>query len=412
MKTVPLLMRSAGFALLLTCALTTSPALAASPPVEELDTEQLVLTWHKIANKPFDFDRHVNFSPTVAGPQTFDTPDLIKKERARLQAIYDAGTKTREFTTVVNDYFNQYDHARGEFPVNLFQPGIYVQYPYHYENYSLVFANPGEARAVKMPDKEEARAFDQQLQARGRQLHIVIKFRLIGSSDPQGAVTGERVMLAEILSLQMLDRRNEVVYAPQIVPVSEAPPPAKFVAANVDVAGMRLGVDANELKAALERLYSAQVERVDANPKSGNIDKRYAGYLEIDLMTCIGGGYRQRDPRPGDLCLRAWFDEDDVVRTIEVVRVHPFMDFEPIRAAAIARWGTVSDATGGGALMAWGPTVDSKLLNYKWPQHGYALTMHVGNSASDPMSGDSRPNVNITLQLTDPEWAASAKPLR
>ena len=399
-------------AALLLCLLAGSPTRAANLPAEELDVEQLVLGWHKIVNKPVDFDRHVNFSPTVAGPQTFDTPDLRKKERARLQAIYDAGSKTREFTTVVSDYFQQYDHDKGEFPVNLFQPGIYLHYQYHYENYSLVFANPGEARALKMPDKEQARAFDQQLQARSRGLNIVVKFRLMGSGDPQGAVTGQNVMLAEILSLQMLDRRNELVYEPKIVPVSEAPPPAKFVASSIDVAGMRLGVKANDLKAALERLYSAQVERVDARPNSSNIDKRYAGYLEIDLMTCIGGGYRQRDPRPGDLCLRAWFDDDDVVRTIEVVRVHPFMDFGPIRAAAIARWGTVADATGGGALMAWGPTVDAKLVNYKWPQHGYALTMHVGNSASDPMSGDSRPNVNITLQLTDPEWAASAKALR
>lgn len=376
--------------------------------VEELDPEVLALTWHKISGTAFDFDRAVNSSPKMAGPPTFDRPDIIKAELARLHAIHDAGSKALEFTTVVYGGFEQYDHDRGEFPIQLFQPGIYLSYKYHYADYRLVFANGDAARALSMPIKEEARAFDQKLQARGRSMNTVVRFRLIGSGDPQGAVGGDRVMRGELLSVKIVDRTGQVVYAPDIKPYSEEPP-KKFVASEIDIAGMRVGVDAGEFKSALERLYSADVERVDAKGKGG-MDTRYAGYLEIDLLTCMGGGYRRRDPAAGDVCVRAYFDDDDVIRTIIMLRVFPWMEIEPIRAAAIARYGTVAQSAGA-AYIGWGPTVDPKLLSYKF-QEGYAITMNV-NSPSDLMGGNySRPLVIVALQLIDPEWAANAKPLR
>lgn len=380
---------------------------AARAADEELDPEVLALTWHKISGAPFDFDRAVNLSPKVAGPATFDTPDIKKQELARLQAIHDAGSKSIEFTTVVNGGFEQYDHDRGEFPIGLFQPGIYLSYKYHYADYRLVFANGDAARALSMPNKEEARAFDQNLKAR-RPMNTVVRFRLIGTGDPQGAVGGDRVMRGELLSVKVVDRNEQVVYAPDIKPFSEEPP-KKFVASEVDIAGMRVGVDAGEFKSALERLYSADVERVDAKGKGG-MDTRYAGYLEIDLLTCMGGGYRRRAPAAGDVCVRAYFDDDEVIRTIIMLRVFPWMEIEPIRAAAIARYGTVAQSAGA-AYIGWGPTVDPKLLSYKF-QDGYAITMNV-NSPSDLMGGNySRPLVIVALQLIDPEWAANAKPLR
>lgn len=380
---------------------------AAQAADEELDPEVLALTWHKISGAPFDFDRAVNASPKVAGPQTFDTADIKKAELARLHAIHDAGSTSIEFTTVVNDGIGQYDHDKGEFPIQLFQPGIFLQYPYHHADYRLVFANVDDVRAISMPKKEEARAFDQKLRTL-RPMNTVVRFRLIGSGDPQGAVGGDRVMRGEILSMKVVDRADQVVYAPDVKPYS-VEPPKKFVAAEVDIAGMRVGVGADEFKAALERLYSADVERVDAKGKGG-MDTRYAGYLEIDLLTCMGGGYRRRDPAAGDVCVRAYFDDDDVIRTIIMLRVFPWMEIEPIRAAAIARYGTVSQSSGA-AYIGWGPTVDPKLLSYKF-QEGYAITMNI-NSPSDLMGGNySRPLVIVALQLIDPEWAANAKPLR
>lgn len=382
----------------------------ADEPAEELDPEVLVLTWHKISGAPFDFDRAVNFSPKMAGAPTFDRPDIIKAEKARIQAIIDAGSKEMEFATTVSDGIGQYDHERGEFPVNLFQPGVYLQYRLHYVDYRLVFANAGIARAIVMPNKEEARAFDQKLLAAGRRVETQVRFRIVGSGDPQGGVGGDRVMRAELITVKLIDRNGQVVYAPDVKPVSETPP-AQFAAADIDIAGMRIGVEADELQAALERLYSAKVERVDG-ARSSMIDKRYAGYLEIDLLTCMGGGYRKRDPRPGDVCVRAYYDEDEVIRTIIVVRVFPWMDYEKVRDAAVARYGTVSATAGGGMALGWGPTVDPKLLSYRVGD-GHALTMNV-NSPSDFMDQalNSRPKVNVALQLADAEWAAKAKPLR
>lgn len=385
-------------------------AAGADTQAEELDPEVLVLTWHKITNTPFDFDRAVNLSPKMAGPPTFDRPDIIKAEKARLQAILDAGSDKLEFTTTVSDGIAQYDHERGEFPVQLFQPGVYLNYRLNYVDYRLVFANAGIARAIVMPDKEEARAFDQKLQSVGRQVDTVVRFRIVGSGDPQGGVGGDRVMRGELISVKLVDRHGQVVYAPEVKPVPETPP-ARFAASDIDVAGMRIGVDADDLQAALERLYSAKVSRVDG-ARDHMIDKRYAGYLEIDLLTCMGGGYRKRDPRPGDVCVRAYYDEDEVIRTIIVVRVFPWMDYEKVRDAAVARYGAVSATAGGGMALGWGPTVDPKLLSYRVGE-GHALTLHV-NSPSDLMDQalNSRPKVNVALQLADADWAASARPLR
>ncbi|MGH8284360.1 MAG: hypothetical protein ACRETT_01175, partial [Steroidobacteraceae bacterium] len=63
----------------------------------------------------------------------------------------------------------------------------------------------------------------------------------------------------------------------------------------------------------------------------------------------------------------------------------------------------------GGMALGWGPTVDPALLSYR-VRDGHALTMNV-NSPADFMDQalNSRPKVNVALQLIDPEWAAKAR---
>jgi hypothetical protein len=385
-----------------------NPAAAQPGDIDTDNPEELVLTWHKISGTPFDYDRAVNFSPRIAGqPVTFDRPEIVKEEKARLQAIHGAGSKGKIFIARVSDSIGQYDHDRGEFPIGLFQPGIYLQFPYTYVDYRLVFANGAPASAIRMP-KEQARAFDQQL-ARARNVTTEVRFRVIGAGDPMGNVGGDRVMRGELVSVRLLDRNDQVVFAPDIKALADMPPPPKFATAEVDIAGMRIGGEAGELQSSLERLYADKVNRVEGD-RDGKIDKRYAGYLEIDLITCMGGGYRRRDPQPGDVCLRAYYDDDEIIRTLIVVRVLPWMDAEQIRKAAVTRYGEIT--AGGGLTLGWGPAVDPKLLSYRVAD-GRALTLNV-SSPSNFMADalNSRPRMVVALQLTDPEWAAQAKPLR
>jgi hypothetical protein len=382
------------------------------------DPVDAALIYHKLTGEPLDLRAAAEQSDLVRRASNFDRPDAVKAETARLQAQLDSVDPQREFRIRVNDSISQYDHERGEFSIMLFAPGYFVPVQAFRQNYRIVFANADSARPIAMP-KEQAREFDTQLSRIGRGVVNEVRFRIVGKGDPAGAVTGARVVRAELLAVRLLDRQGRVVFAPTVAPLAAAAggasgspagaangaPPFDLAAA--DVAGFRVGVKAKDLESTLQRLFGA----VARAPAGKNADPRFGGMLTVNDMGCIHVPGRRGNVGPGAVCVTALFDGDEVVRSIRVERVFPYVDGEVFRRTLVGRYGAVAAARnlGSSYALGWGPDVDAALL-YDRSGPRQALTAHyVDNRDFLARSGNALPQIRVVLQLVDADWAAQSK---
>lgn len=370
-------------------------ALAAG---RDFDPEQLALTYHKLAGKPFDFERYAGQSRAVAQASGFDRPDALKQEIARLRAVFDSASDQIVFETDIQNSISDYNHERGEFQVAIFEPGSYMPVQFNHQQYRVVFGNADLARALRMP-KEEAREFDRKIMRDGsRAVMTPVKFRIVGDGDPAGAVDGQYVVRAELVSAQVVDGDGTVLATPDLT-AAPATPTVAFNARAVDAAGLRIGMSVDELTDAVSRLYRKPV-RSARGPRS-DYDPRFAGEIELDLMDCIYvQSSHDREPVPGDTCLRAYYDKDGIVRQVRIQHVVPRFDYEQSRKAAIDRFGPAAAVRGGNTpQLSWGP-IDAAL--------GPALTLTIdpyGNTLSFGYSEVKAGSLDMTL--TDVEWAAA-----
>jgi hypothetical protein len=387
----------------------------AGAQTDGFDPEQAALIYHKLSGEPLDFNAIAQRSRAVTRASGFDRPDALKAEIARLQRELDAADPAREFKIRVNDSVSQYDHDRGEFSITLFQPGYFVPIQAFGRQYQIAFANNEAARPIAMP-KETAREFDAQLNRIGRSVVNEIRFRIVGQGDPSGAVTGANVVRAEILGARLLDRAGRVVFTPNVVPLAAAAAPgpagagdsgAAFDLASADVAGLRVGVKAKDLEATLQRLFG-QVARM---PAGKNADPRFGGTLAVNDLGCVHVPGRRNNVGPGSVCVTAYYDTGEVVRSVRVERVFPYVDGEVFRKTLVARYGAVAAARnlGSSYSLGWGPEVEQALLyDRSGPRH--ALTAHyVDNRDFLARSGNALPQIRVVLQLVDAEWAAASK---
>ncbi|MEO8563338.1 MAG: DUF4852 domain-containing protein [bacterium] len=397
--------------LMLGAVLLAAPLAVAPAQDGDLDDRLVALTYHKVTGKPLDLNAAAEQSDVVRRASTFDRPDVLTAESARLGQELAAVDPRREFVVKVTDNISEYDHAKGEFSVMLFKPGVYVTANAFGKAYQIVFDNAESARAIAMA-KEEARTFDARLNQSSRAVVDEIHFRVVGNGDPAGAVTGPLVVRATITSARVLDRGGAVLHTPTLSASTTASAPGSapaapaFDVAKADVAGLRVGVKSKDLEATLSRLFG-KVARVQRS------NGWYAGYtaaLEVNSMGCMTIPGRNRGGQPGNVCITAYLDGDDVVRSVRVERVFPFLDGETFRSTLVRRYGVVSAANeGGGYTMGWGPEVDQGLVYDRSGPHT-ALTASYATE-EDMMSSalNSAPRIRITLQLVDAGWAAAKK---
>lgn len=381
-------------------------AIPAPAPVQDpgLDPEQVALAYHKVSGTPLDTRAIAEQSNAVRRASNFDRQDALAAEIARLDAAL-AAAATVEFTVRVNDNIADYDHDRSEFSIVLFQPGYYIPITAFGRQYQIVFANAEGSRAIPMP-KEEARDFDTRLNRVGRRVTNEIHFKVIGSGDPAGGVTGDRVIRAEILTTRLLDANTgAVVMTPPVVSVAvasaaAAATEAAFDPAAVDVAGFRIGVKSKDLEATLTRLFG-KVSRATngANPAYG-----LPGRIDANSLKCDAIPGRDK-PRPGMVCVTALMDEHDVVRYIRVERVFPYFDGEIFRRAVTRKYGPVAGAGRGyGYGLSWGPVIPASVTKGGEVR---ALTATYGEEQDFiGRSGNALPVIKLTLQLIDASWAA------
>lgn len=381
--------------------------LAVAPAVQaqELDETLVVLTWYRLTGRTPDFDRAAGFAEPVRRASQFDRPETLRAEVTRLQSALQAADPGREFSVRVNDHVSQYDHDRGEFTIQLFTEGTYLPLRVFNEEYQLVFANAAGGRAIAMP-RDTARAFDLRLNRTGRRVTSEVRFRVIGAGDPTGAVSGDRVIRAEILAARLLDDAGAVVHVPNFQPaatVAEAAP-ASFDPLGVDVAGFRIGVRGKDLEATLTRLYG----KADRTARTTSTPKGVAATIEVNSMGCMKLVGRRNNPTPGAVCVVAYVDEDDVVRMVRVQRLFPWLDLNRFRQALVGKYGPVDASRGGyGMMLGWGAEVDGRWLGGQARSGIHALRAVAADETSlDERMGNRIGDLLLTLELTDVDWVA------
>jgi hypothetical protein len=270
------------------------------------------------------------------------------------------------------------------------------------QEYRIVFANAASARAIPMPI-DQAREFDARLNRFGRNVNNEIRFKVIGKGDPSGAVAGQLVVRAEIVSARVLDQSGQVLHAPKVLAAGAGPRFAGFDASKADVAGLRVGIRKSDLEAALTRLFG---KVTPGSMSGGGSFKGFAGVIEVNSMGCMSMMGRKTKPKPGDVCVTAYYDAGDVIRMVRIQRMFPpNFDQEVFRKALVQKYGPV---TGGRSRTAWGPGVPGAVLNDP-TTFVDALTASVGYDHDISFAGSNRlENAIVSLQLIDAEWAAKA----
>jgi hypothetical protein len=385
----------------LVLALALVPAQAQAPA---FDPVQVALIYHKLSGEPLDFELLAQNSDAVRRASSFDRPDAVKAEVARLRGLLAGASSSTEFSVRVNDNISEYDHEKAEFSVTLFQPGFFVPVEAFGYRYQLVFSNAEQARAIPMA-KEAARDFDTRLRGFGRQVNDEIRFKVTGKGDTRNS-RGERVIQGELLSVRVLDPRGQVLFAPDLSPAAaaalaeaKARSDAAFVNADLDVAGFHVGGKGKDLEAAVNRLFG-RTERV---PASKGSFPGIATTLTHRQLGCDAIPGRSKPPH-GSICVTAFLDGDDIVRMVKVERMFPWVPPDVFRAALVKRYGPTSQPdTQGDTFLTWGPPVDVR-LGYG----GLALTARwVSVQDYIDRGGNALGDVRMELQLVDARWAAA-----
>jgi hypothetical protein len=371
---------------------------------EGFDSTAVAAAYHKLSGDSLDFQAAAQQSVSVQRATQFDKPDATAAEVARLRALIANADPSREFVVSVNDNISQYDHEHGEFSIGLFQPGYFVPLEAFGQRYQLVFANAERVRAIPM-EKAAARDFDMKLNATGRGVLNEIHFRVTGQGDPAGAVTGPRVVRAEVTSSRLLDRQGHVVFTPSITasPTLKNVAATEFDATRTDIAGFRVGVSAADFAATLERLFGP----VTKGPPERNAFAGIAGTVSMNGDGCFSYPGRRNNPKPGAVCVTGYVDNGGIVRSIRVERLFAPVDEEVFRKALTQKYGPVADARNGSSfVLGWGPTIDSALV-YDRSGPLTALTAHYTVDSDFMREGlNEADDVRLILTLVDAAWAA------
>ncbi len=372
-----------------------------APP--DLDDEAVALTWHKVARVPFDAVAVTTRNKALQQLPAFDRPDSARVWAQQLDARFSALPTDAVFRVRVNDNVSEYDHEQQRFSVHFFEPGTYLPLQVFGEEYRVVFSNADAARFISM-GKDAARPFDESLRAQGRGVLTDIAFRVAGQGDPSGAVTGTRVVRAELVEVHVRDRQEVELFSPVLSASRPSPSSAPvFDIAAADVAGLRVGTAGDLFERTASRLFG----KTERRPRTGSGFAGFTSIIAVNEMGCSSIPGRGR-VKAGAVCATAFLDGDDVVRSIRIERVFPFIDAEAFRKVLVQRYGPVADAAQRtGYTLAWGPATDSTTAYLRGgPRNALTATW---SEDEDMMSRslNAAPRIRVTLQLTDATWIAT-----
>jgi hypothetical protein len=217
-------------------------------------------------------------------------------------------------------------------------------------------------------------------------------------SSPRCAARTTRAVACAFFALATISATSRA----QQAPTTTAATAPSLDLAHADVAGLRVGMKAKVMEGALQRLFGP-VERQPAGAMP-----RVAARLVVNEMGCMDIPGRRRNARPGDVCVTAFLDDDDIVRAVRIERIFPPCDVAPFRRALLQKYGpTADDRFGFGVMLSWGAIPEGDFIK-AFASLPFALTARFEEIDSFSGLGLNRiPDVHVTLQLADAAWASA-----
>ncbi|ADO43096.1 hypothetical protein [Ketogulonicigenium vulgare] len=197
-----MLLRSLLLTACLTCLSTTGRAELVEFPEDGF--------WWSVARAIYDrepdFDAEARRSDIFRNADEFARDDVLIQEIARLQQQHIAMTTDLQVRLRVDVRLDDYDSARGGFPISLFEPGTYLGV-----GHGLIFGNSADYAVLKM-DVAEARALREREAQGGRKVGILT----LGDFDR--APGNGRMLMANVYNFEYFDQADNLLASLSVQP--------------------------------------------------------------------------------------------------------------------------------------------------------------------------------------------------
>jgi hypothetical protein len=388
------------------------PLEDAGSKLDRLDDAIVFYAYHKLAKQPIDFEEISGWMETVARAGQFDKASVQAAEAEAMRAEFAAVDVEKTYALSVNTVLN-YDLERERFEVECFAPGNHVLYQglammgvasnhlrggrAQLYQQKLVIANGASARYIDV-SRTDATALGDVARTGRMQATAVMEVRFVGVGDPTGAVGGDNIVRAEALSLVFDGLDSPVPLEPY------DPNALKTVAvSDFDIMGLRVG---QNLK-SFQKQVAKEFGEVGTISPPRNDDPRFKSGVGHDPNGCYSFG--NDVPEVGNVCIRAYADDNGTIRKIVVEQILEGIDWEPTRVLLLGKYGAMAYALRQGNVQhyAWGPAVTKSVTGDYQSQPAYAVTasLSVMQSMLDRSSASTRASTNLRIRLIDPDWA-------
>lgn len=225
------------------------PAQFRAPPLDPLS---LVMAYHRMAGTTIDFRPYAERSAVYSNANTFDRPDVLTREIARLEGQFAALDLNRTYVMRLGTQLRQYDGNRRGYALGL-SPDSFVPMtdPATYKGYGLQFRNVDEVAFLPVGDSTAARNFAQRY-GLNTQYDVAgdavaeLAFRL--AEVPPAVGSGPTIVRADILAARVLTRNGQPMWdfgqtAAGRAPAAQAAAPGTAPTLKAaDVQGIRIGM--------------------------------------------------------------------------------------------------------------------------------------------------------------------------
>lgn len=246
------------------------PAIFRSPPLSPVE---FVMAYHRLTGTTIDFAPFAQNSTAVRNATTFDRPDVLAREIARLEGQFAALDLGRVYLMRVGTQLRQYDGQRGGYPISL-NPEAYISIsdPVTSRPFGLQFRNVEDIAVVPVGDTTAARNFAQrhglntQYEIAG---DVVLELAIRLIEAPPAIASGITIVRADIAAARISTRNNQPMWDFGLTSAGRAPAPTAAAPGSMpilkaaDIQGVRVGMPAAEAAGIASRAYPTERYRSD-----------------------------------------------------------------------------------------------------------------------------------------------------
>lgn len=189
------------FVILTTIALDVITASATE--LNQPTPQQINILYASMSGKPIDFLSMARQNPAYMRASEFDRESILKQEEERLKKEFASFSTVDTVKVNVGGSFSEYSQSEGGFPLDLFQPGVYIPYS---GGSGIKIEDQDDFRVLKM-DVPDAKALLSKL-SNYRSVTYAVRLRPFAVD-----LSGERFVRAQVLDVQIFSSSTKAQIA-------------------------------------------------------------------------------------------------------------------------------------------------------------------------------------------------------